>query len=95
MVLYTGRTMTMSRRSRENYFLAIKKLVEGYSVKLDYDINILSAKSYKELKQMYRELQIQLGMRKGQPMPFGQLNYGNVMVSRQRGRLCSSLEIAE
>lgn len=87
MVLYTGKTMTMSRWSRENYFLAIKKVVEGYSLKLDYDINILSTKSYKELKQMYRELQIQLGMSGPRPMSFGQANYGNVIVSRQYGRL--------
>lgn len=87
MVLYTGKTMTMSRWSRENYFLAIKKVVEGYSIKLDYDINILSTKSYKELKQIYRELQIQLGMSESRPMSFGQRNYGNVIISRQHGRL--------
>lgn len=87
MVLYTGKAMTMSRWSRENYFLAIKKVVEGYSIKLDYDINTLSTKSFKELKQIYRELQIQLGIRGHQPVSFGQRNYGNVIVSRQYGRL--------
>lgn len=76
-MLYTGKTVSHPKLSRENYFLLIKKLVKEYSIKLDYDVNILSTKSYKELKQMYRELEIQLGFGRPRDMKFGPQNYGN------------------
>jgi hypothetical protein len=61
-ILYTTKRIKYTKWSKENYFLAIKKIVNKYSIKLDYDIDILKQKSLKELRSMHRELMIQLSM---------------------------------
>jgi hypothetical protein len=84
--LYTGKGVKFPKWSKENYFLAIKKIVEEYPIKLDYDINILSKKSYKELSFIYREMQIQLKLGGPRKMAFGRRNYGNNILSERGGR---------
>lgn len=81
--LYTPKHTKFPKWSKENYFLAIKKLVEVYSIKLDYDINILSQKSFEELKIMYRELQLQIYATKPRQMLHGKLNIGNQFSSNR------------
>lgn len=75
--LYTIKTTPFPKWSKENYFMAIKKLVEAYSIKLDYDIDILSQKNYKELQLMYRELQLQTYATKPRQLSYGKHNIGN------------------
>lgn len=63
------------RWSKENYFLAIKKLVKVNNIKLDYNIEILMDKSFKELKLIYKELHLQIyGSSRGS---YGKDNVGN------------------
>lgn len=75
--LYTPKSVTFPKWSKYNYFLAIKKLVEAYNIKIDYDINILLEKSYKELRMMYRELQLQTGSTRPRQIQYGKCNLGN------------------
>ncbi len=77
--LYTTKNTKYPKWSKENYFLAIKTLIKEYSIKIDYDINILSEKSFKELKMMYRELQLQIYATKPREISYGKRNYGNVI----------------
>ncbi len=77
--LYMPKNTKHPKWSKENYFLAIKTLIKEYSIKIDYDINILLQKSHKELKMMYRELQLQIYATKPREMSYGRRNYGNVI----------------
>ena len=77
--LYTTKNTKYPKWSKENYFLAIKKLMKEYSIKVDYDIDILLQKSHKELKMMYRELQLQIYATKPREICYGKRNYGNVI----------------
>ena len=84
--LYTPKHTKFPKWSKESYFLAIKKLVEAYSIKLDYDINILSQKNYKELKLMYRELQLQTYSTRPREISYGKWNAGNQFRSNRGTR---------
>lgn len=84
--LYTPKHTKFPKWSKENYFIAIKKLVEAYSIKLDYDTNILSQKSYKELKLIYRELQLQTYATKPHEISYGKRNIGNQFTSNRGTR---------
>lgn len=81
--LYTVKTTPYPRWSKENYFIAIKKLIEAYSIKIDYDINILSQKSFEELKIMYRELQLQTYATRPRQISYGKCNIGNQFTSNR------------
>lgn len=85
--LYTIKTTPFPKWSKENYFMAIKKLVEAYSIKLDYDVNILSQKSAKELKMMYRELQLQTYAKRPRQISYGKCNIGNQFRSNRGNRI--------
>ena len=84
--LYTPKKVSFSKWSKESYLLAIKKLVKAYSIKLDYDIDILSQKSIKELKLMYRELKLQTYATRPREMMYGKRNIDNQFRSNRGTR---------
>ncbi len=84
--LYTPKNVPFPKWSKESYFLAIKKLVEAYSIKLDYDIDVLSQKRYKELKLIYRELQLQTYATRPREISYGKYNIGNQFRSNRGTR---------
>ena len=84
--LYTPKKVPFPKWSKESYLLAIKKLVKAYSIKLDYDIDILSQKSIKELKLMYRELQLQTYATRPREISYGKCNIDNQFRSNRGTR---------